>query len=156
MRRVLVTGSRTWTNRIMLQQELNLQLLHPDSSDGLVILNGMCERGLDRMAHDWYLTHTSKWVTEEQYPADWGLGHFAGHIRNQWMVNAGADICLAFQRPGSSGTWDCMRRAEKAGIRVALFADPTDTEFTALEVLRRTGTLLPAIEKAVADELRLF
>lgn len=156
MRRVLVTGARDWTNRILAQQELNLQMFHPDSSDGLIIVNGMAERGLDKIAHQWYLTHASKWVHEDPHPANWKLGHFAGHFRNQEMVDSGADICLAFSRPGSTGTWDCARRAEKAGIPVSVFTDPADKTFTALDVLKRIGTLQPAIEKAVADELRLF
>jgi hypothetical protein len=157
VRRVLVTGSRTWTNQILLQQELNLQLLHPDSADGITILNGMNPNGLDRLAHEWYLTYEdSKWVHEEQFPANWSLGKYAGHQRNQLMVDAGADVCLAFPRPGSSGTWDCARRAEAAGIFVTVFSDPADAKFVAIEVLKRVGTLQPAIENAVANELRLF
>lgn len=42
----------------------------------------------------------------------------AGHIRNQYMVDLGADVCLAFPMLGSRGTWDCVRRAKKAGIPV--------------------------------------
>lgn len=42
----------------------------------------------------------------------------AGLVRNQLMVDLGADICLAFPLPGSRGTWDCMGRAEAAGIKV--------------------------------------
>lgn len=42
----------------------------------------------------------------------------AGVYRNQAMVHLGADICLAFPLPGSTGTYDCVRRAEIAHIRV--------------------------------------
>jgi hypothetical protein len=34
------------------------------------------------------------------------------------MVDLGADLCLAFPMPRSRGTWDCVRRAKKAGIVV--------------------------------------
>lgn len=39
----------------------------------------------------------------------------AGHIRN-WQLVAGADLLIAF--PGGSGTADCIRRAEAAGVPV--------------------------------------
>lgn len=36
------------------------------------------------------------------------------------MVDLGADICLAFPTKSSIGTWDCVRRANAAGIRVII------------------------------------
>jgi coenzyme F420-reducing hydrogenase gamma subunit len=44
----------------------------------------------------------------------------AGNYRNQEMVDAGADICLAFYQPGAAciGTSDCVRRCTRAGITV--------------------------------------
>lgn len=51
----------------------------------------------------------------EVHEADWkGLGRSAGPHRNQEMVDAGADLLLAF--PGGRGTADCVRRAQAAGI----------------------------------------
>lgn len=58
-------------------------------------------------------------VAVHPFPADWNkLGKGAGPIRNQAMVDAGADLCLAFHRdlPNSKGTRDCVIRAIKAGI----------------------------------------
>lgn len=39
----------------------------------------------------------------------------AGHIRN-WQLVSGADLLIAF--PGGSGTADCIRQAEAAGVPV--------------------------------------
>lgn len=53
----------------------------------------------------------------ETHPADWGkYGNAAGPIRNQEMVDLGADMCIAF--PGGRGTEDCLRKAEQKGINV--------------------------------------
>jgi len=53
------------------------------------------------------------------------LGRAAGPVRNQAMVFDGADVCLAFPLGESRGTWDCMRRAEEAGIPVINYGDAT-------------------------------
>lgn len=136
MRRVLITGSRDWPNRNTVWRALGDQLLHPGAADGLTVINGMCPTGADLHAHEWYLTHASKWVHEDPHPADWerpcdsncyhkprtknGRPYcpMAGHLRNQEMVDTGADVCLAFPLEDSRGTKDCMKRAKKAGIPV--------------------------------------
>jgi hypothetical protein len=53
----------------------------------------------------------------EVFHADWERhGKAAGPIRNQAMIDAGADLVIAF--PGGRGTADLIRRARKAGIPV--------------------------------------
>ena len=49
----------------------------------------------------------------------------AGPVRDQAMVDAGADLCVAFHRAigNSKGTKDCLRRALAAGIPCYLVAD---------------------------------
>lgn len=55
----------------------------------------------------------------EVHDADWErYGKAAGNIRNQEMVELGAYLCLAFPMKQSTGTFDCIRRAENAGIPV--------------------------------------
>lgn len=56
-------------------------------------------------------------MTVEPHPAKWHLyGKQAGPKRNAQMVGKGADLLIAF--PGGTGTADCVRRAEEAGIPV--------------------------------------
>lgn len=58
----------------------------------------------------------------EVYPAKWNLyGKGAGPMRNQQMVDKGADLVLAFLMPGSKGTADCINRAKEAGLKVIIY-----------------------------------
>lgn len=60
-------------------------------------------------------------MSVEPHPADWQRhGKAAGHIRNAEMVQAGADLVLAFYQRGArnTGTADLVRRASRAGIPV--------------------------------------
>lgn len=53
----------------------------------------------------------------EEYPADWDrFGKAAGFIRNQEMVDSGADLVIAL--PGGNGTAHCVQCAKRAGIEV--------------------------------------
>ncbi|QNL30828.1 DprA-like DNA processing chain A [Mycobacterium phage Estes] len=132
-RRVLITGSRDWADRRAVGIALGREL---EKFGEILILNGMCPTGADLHAHQFYLAHGSKWVREKEFPADWGRDctgscyhkprfkngqrycPIAGHLRNQAMVDFGADVCLAFPLKDSRGTYDCMKRAKKAGIPV--------------------------------------
>ena len=74
--------------------------------------------GADEAARTWA---ASNGVGLTVHKADWNAyGRAAGPIRNQEMVDSGADLCLAFPMPGSAGTWDCVNRAKKAGIVVTV------------------------------------
>lgn len=69
------------------------------------------------------------WITEESHPADWeNDGRGAGFIRNQRMVDLGADVCLAFVEGASRGTRDCMKRAGQAGIPLVVHYADVDNE----------------------------
>ena len=117
--RALVTGSRNWGDRVVLLDAL-LDLEKRQGSHDLTIVHGACPTGADAIAD--FATY---WGWEvERHPADWRKhGKAAGPIRNQEMVDAGADICLAFPLGESRGTRDCMRRAEAAGIPVVPFEE---------------------------------
>lgn len=56
----------------------------------------------------------------EPHPADWDThGRAAGPIRNQEMVDAGAELVIAFSdQPVTRGTADLIARAKDAGIPV--------------------------------------
>lgn len=133
VRRVLITGSRDWTNRRTVWLALHVETQDLRSGDALVVVHGECPTGADRLAKRWvevaqqheadhHAAQLACHVHEESHPADWeSYGKAAGHIRNGWMVDQGADVCLAFPLPQSKGTFDCMRKAKKGGIPVKVF-----------------------------------
>jgi hypothetical protein len=114
--RILVTGSRNFTNR-----ETVLEILSEYWEEGVedtVLIHGGA-RGLDELAAD--VAFQLGWV-EELHFAEWErFGKSAGHIRNQAMVDSGADVCIGFPMAGSRGTWDCLKRAADAGIPTRIF-----------------------------------
>lgn len=114
--RVLVTGSRDWSDKAALYAVLDEILAeHPS----LVIVNGQCPRGADAMAVSWVMdrwTFARADVTHEDHPADWSKGKGAGFARNAEMVKLGADACLAFIKNRSRGASHCADLAEKALI----------------------------------------
>jgi hypothetical protein len=59
-------------------------------------------------------------IPVQPVPADWTTyGRAAGPIRNQRMLNEyHPNLVLAFPDPESRGTWDMVRRAEKANVEV--------------------------------------
>lgn len=128
--RILVTGSRNWTDRKVVWQALMDAIgelcppgatptTHPFSS--MTLIHGAA-RGLDTLAAE---QAEAFGMQIEPYPADWTtFGKSAGHRRNAVMVASGADVCLAFPLGESRGTRDCMRLAEKAGIHVINYGDP--------------------------------
>ena len=119
-RRVLVTGSRDWTDdRVWLALDDQLRIAQ-ENNEPLMVVHGAA-RGADTLAHEWVLTHQAFGddVDEDPHSADWNrYGKAAGPIRNSVMVKKGAAVCLAFPLPGSIGTLDCMEKAERAKIPV--------------------------------------
>lgn len=113
--RVLVTGSRAWTDAERVYAELNA-VYEP----GMVVVHGAA-RGADRMASDWA---KMRGVEEEPHHADWDrFGKRAGFIRNWEMVKAGADLCLAFPLGESRGTRSCMKLAQQQGIPLVVVVE---------------------------------
>lgn len=118
--RILITGSRTWTDRDAVWQALAdiTSTIPPDRE--IVVVHGACPTGADAHAHNWALRYG---IAVEQHPANWRqYGRAAGVRRNAEMVAAGADICLAFIRDASRGASHTARLAEAAGIRVGRWA----------------------------------
>lgn len=132
-RRILVTGSRTWTDRAAVSRALDMCLV--EAGRDLVVVHGACSRGADQLADQWV---RCMWaglpvgtLRAERHPAEWSrYGPSAGAIRNEEMVALGADLCLAFidpcrsreckrKRPhGSHGATHCAALAERALIPV--------------------------------------
>ncbi|MFD0405523.1 SLOG family protein [Kitasatospora sp. NPDC127116] len=132
--RILVTGSRAWSDRAQLEWALGVAF---KAFRSITVVHGACETGADRLAQEWA---GRAGILCDPFEADWdncGPGCRSGHRRvrrdgsefcptagprrNQAMVDAGARYCLAFLLPGSRGTRDCIRRAEAGGIPVRRF-----------------------------------
>ena len=70
--------------------------------------------GADTLAVAW---RKERGLSHEEFPADWRKhGKAAGPIRNQAMLDAGADLVIAF--PGGRGTADMVSKAREAGVTV--------------------------------------
>jgi len=140
MIRILVTGSRDWTDYTMFAREMIRYITEAcpmgydyqgravdyDTSDLLIVHGGAA--GADRLAEEYAAVHYIK--TEVHLPDYRRYGTGAPQRRNQQMVALGADVCLAFIRPchyppsrckitfshGSHGASRTARLAEEAGI----------------------------------------
>lgn len=116
--RVLVCGSRTFTDRKIVRLILN-------GLDPTCVIEGGA-RGVDAMAAEWvtfFGPEPGPVIVHEQYPAKWDLhGKAAGPIRNAQMLSEGKpDIVVAFtDKPleESRGTYDMCGRARSAEIPV--------------------------------------
>lgn len=115
--RVLVCGSREWTDDKIVTVTLNGFLL---TYETLTIIEGGA-RGADRCAAAWVnMTLTSHpSLGHERYPADWDqFGKRAGPVRNQQMLDEGRPgVVLAFKDHFDwslkhGGTEDMIRRAK--------------------------------------------
>ena len=118
-RRILVTGSRDWTDRDTIVGAL--ADAWRDLGGEPVLVQGECHLGgADLIAKQVWQT----WgLPVESHPAEMGPdGHVLGPKRNAHMVSLGADLCLAFPLPSSRGTRNCMRLAREAGIPVRVYA----------------------------------
>ena len=123
MTRVIVTGSRKWRNRAPIIAAL-LEVVN-DYPHPITIVHGG-QKGWDykngeAFGCDYLAGEIAREVglEVEVHLPEWDTyGKAAGPIRNQKMVDAGADLCLAFPMGASPGTRSCMAKAEAAGIPV--------------------------------------
>ena len=119
-RRVLVTGSRTWTDQAVIAAALREHW-----RDGAVLVSGACPHGADTIAEQLWAT----WGGQvERHPGDWSTGRTAGMERNAAIVAAGADVCLAFIRDDSAGASHTARLADLAGIPVRRYTHPEESK----------------------------
>lgn len=136
--RIMVTGSRSWTDQQRLADVL-LDTWHDATEDGytsILLTHGAADHGADTLAHTWALEHH---IPTNLHPADWPgpcadncpPGHrktargrdycpMTGHRRNQAMIDLAPLLVVAFHSQNSRGTADAIRRARKAGIPVHL------------------------------------
>jgi hypothetical protein len=145
--RVLVTGSRTWTDEATIAAALRQQW-----NNGLsVLVSGACPRGADAIAERLW----SGWGGQvERHPAAWASGRDAGMRRNEVMVNRGAQVCLAFIRGHSPGASHTARLAEQAGIPVHRYTSPQEVAMP--PAAHTPPTLLNAALACAARGWRVF
>lgn len=126
MTRILITGSRDWSNRETIAKALGVALV-TSKADGIpTLVLGACPSGADAIAEEVW----EDWGLQvERHPADWKRhGKAAGPIRNQQMVDLGADLCIAFRKDFSRGTTHCANAATMAGIPTIWYTEGEDEE----------------------------
>lgn len=119
--RILITGSR-YANQEHIKKGAELIYSCVPKDQNHTIVNGGA-KGFDQVAN--YLAQHYPNFTSETHPANWNAhGKAAGPIRNQQMVDSGADVCFAFFIEGveSRGTSHCLRATVKASIPVHVFS----------------------------------
>src|SRR5215469_18772214 len=120
--RILVTGSRTWTDRTTIYRAL-VEWMATDETghplhDQMILIHGGAI-GADRIAGNF--ANAMGWGVEI-HPAEWGTyGKRAGILRNVKMVDLGADIVLAFIRDYSPGATHCATYAGACGLPVKIW-----------------------------------
>jgi hypothetical protein len=131
--RILVTGSRDWTDRAAVVDALawvieKCGVIPPiDGLEDFTLVHGACPTGADAIADevgvDWQQRYG---LNIERHPAEWrrpdgSVDKGAGFRRNAEMVNLGANVCLAFIKNNSKGASHTADLAEKAGIPTRRF-----------------------------------
>lgn len=126
MKRVMVTGSRDFTDRTKAREALvglvemyvpvgeDVELIHGD--DG----NEEATEGADRICAS--IAEELGWKAIP-FRADWAkYGKAAGPYRNGDMAQSKPKpaVCIAFPLPGSRGTWNAVAQARGAGIPVEI------------------------------------
>jgi YspA, cpYpsA-related SLOG family len=118
--RLLITGSRTWTD-----EEAIKVALRPWWRGGTTTLvHGACPRGADAIA-DRIWTQAGGKV--DRWRANWTkYKKAAGHIRNKAMIDGGADFAIAFLRTDSSspGTRSAIELLRAAHIPLQIVTGP--------------------------------
>jgi hypothetical protein len=139
--KILVTGSRDWTDRVLLAEALWQAALKQSE---VVVVHGAA-RGADTLAGD--IAHGRGW-TPVPVPADWDQhGKAAGPIRNRqiWKEHPDIDVVLAFVTDWaeSKGTKDMLSvTASKAtASRVAIYT-PDGTLHRLIVTCSNCGTRL--------------
>lgn len=109
--KILVVGSRNFSNYALLKQTLNKIININDDNE---IISGGA-RGADALAKQYAIENSIKF---KEFPADWNQhGKSAGYIRNnqmhEYIANFENRICIAFWDGLSKGTQHSFQLAEK-------------------------------------------
>lgn len=118
--RLLITGSRTWTDRGAIRDALRDWWDSTGRNPEAILVSGSCPKGVDRICEEVW-EHNG--LTVERHPAKWrkpdgSKDWKAGFTRNEVMVDTKPDKVIAFIHNGSNGTAHCIRYARKQGLEV--------------------------------------
>lgn len=183
--RIVVTGSRNWTNRDAVivaledavREAFGWGIKHtphhaPHAQFPRVIVVQGGAAGADAFAAEY---GTKNFPTPddggvETFEADWkNEGKAAGPKRNRRMLDSGAQIVLAFPIGGvatSPGTWDCIHAAAERGILIherdvaeQALKEAREDIVGLSEVIERIEALLPQnflMSDDAAENVRVF
>lgn len=112
--RILVCGSRTWTDGQRIYEALK-RFLHED----VLVIDGGAN-GADKLGHEAALGLGFRTV---RFHANWHkYGRRAGVLRNEKMLNEGQpDLVMAFWDGASRSTAHMIDISKRAGVRVEVF-----------------------------------
>lgn len=116
MKKILVTGSRSWTDVEFISDRLFEAFTDLGGSEDIVLISGGCPTGADRIAEThWKRGNLPLLVV----PARWDIhDRSAGFVRNSIMVKYEPDIVLAFVKNKSNGASHTIKLALDAGLTV--------------------------------------
>lgn len=114
--RILVTGSREWTDVNTIHAALSEFYVPPRR---VTLVHG------DARGADFICANFGSWAgwILEPHPADYALygPKRAPWVRNTHMVRLGADVCFAFVLNHSSGSMGTAAMAQQAGIETRIY-----------------------------------
>ena len=119
--KVLVCGSREWTNEKVIRDVLRNYL----AADDVTIINGAC-RGADKIS-----TKVAKELgfKVKEFPADWKkFGRAAGPKRNERMAKQFPEMVLCFHNNlnESKGTKNMIETAKKFNIPFLIISETNE------------------------------
>ncbi len=123
MQRIIIAGSRTFTDYELLERTMDAFIqseLERDPDPGVEIISGMA-KGADQLG----LKYAEiRGYPVRSFPAKWELGRGAGPQRNREMA-AAANACVVFWDGVSKGTANMIKLAQdkKLTTRVVRYAD---------------------------------
>lgn len=113
MFKIIVAGSRTFTDYKLLEEKLDQYLSDKDPKE-IIIVSGTAN-GADKLGEEYALKHN---LICKQFPADWNtFGKSAGYRRNEQMAIY-ADALVAFWDGHSRGTMHMINLMRQHGDKV--------------------------------------
>lgn len=118
MFRLLVSGSRTWTDVETVVRELRFIA---EKYNNVVLVSGHAV-GADRIAEE--VAVGLGWVVEIHEP-DWSVGKSAGYKRNTAMLETDVQALIAFHKDNSKGTADTIKKAKERKLPTRVLVEET-------------------------------